>query len=100
MQANVVAHHQGSYFFDDCKRAKRRGENSKRAWRIGDLDNLVVAQHQGAAFVAMVEDENRAAVFFAHLQLAVGDAKEGVALMEYRAARISYRARARLGLGM
>ncbi len=46
----------------------------------------------------MVEDQNGAAVFLAQFQLAVGDTKESVALIEYRAARVSERRRARLSL--
>lgn len=41
-----------------------------------------------------------AAVFLAQLQLAVCDAKKGVALIEYRAARVSKRGGADLGLIM
>src|SRR5260370_24223078 len=46
----------------------------------------------------MVEDQKRAAVFFAQFQLAFGDPKKSVALIEYRAARVSERGRARLCL--
>ena len=91
---------QGSHFLDYRDRAERIGENSQRARRIGDLHNLVVAQHQRTAFVAMVVDENGAAIFLAQLELAVRDAEESVALMEYRAPRVSERRRARLGRGV
>ena len=100
MQPDVVAHHQDSYFFNHRNRAERSGEDSQRPRRIGDLGNLVVAQHQRSALAAMVEDENGAAVFLAQLQLAVRDPKESVALIEYRPPRVSDRPRALLGLGV
>ncbi len=100
MKPHIVARHQGSYFFDYRNRAERVGENSQRPRRICDLDDLVVAQHQRATLFAMVENQNCAAVFLAQFQLAVGDTEKRVALMEYRAPRVSDRRRARLGVGM